>query len=74
MVAPPHQFHRHQFAVDQQHGSGFVRGQANGLVQQRLVGHGLATTRTRVGTDDDLGRGVFDARGQRAGGKAAENH
>jgi hypothetical protein len=52
-----------QAAVDHQHLGRLVRP-GNGLVEQVLVGHGLAAAHAGVGADDDLGRGVFDAAGQ----------
>ncbi len=65
---------RRQATVHDEHGRWLVAGQLQGLVQQRLVGHDAPAARARVGTDDDLGLGIVDARGQRRRRKAAEHH
>ena len=52
----------------------FVRGEIDGLVQQRLVGDDPARLDTAGGGDDGLGSGVVDAHRQLIGGKAAEDH
>jgi hypothetical protein len=63
-----------QAAVDHQHRRGLVGGQADGLVQQVLVGHDLAAAHAGIGADDDLGLRIVDAGGQRVAGEAAEHH
>ena len=74
MVAAFDNFHQGQVPVGQQHGLGLVAGQADRFVQQRLVGHHLAAARTGICADDELGRGVFNARSQRTAGKTAKHH
>ena len=63
-----------QATVDHQYRGRFVLAKLNGLVQQRFVGHHFAPARTRIGTDDELGRGVFYARRQRMRRKPAKHH
>ena len=74
LVTPSHQRHRRQAAIHHQHRIGLVGRQANGGVQQRFVRHHLAAARPGIGGHDDLGRGVINARRQRAAGKAAKHH
>ena len=66
--------HGSQLAVHHQHALRLVTRELYGLVQQRFVGHHLATARTGIGADHHLGLGVFNACGQRARRKTAEHH
>ena len=74
MVPSGHDVHGRELAVCQQDCLGFVAGQRDGGVQQRLVGHHFAAARTGVGADDQRGLRVFNARGQRTRGKTAKDH
>ena len=74
VITPSRQGHASELAIHQQHRVGLMTGQADGLVQQRLVFDHLATARTCISTDDQPRRGILNARGQRARREAAKNH
>ena len=74
MVAPGLHGHIGQTPVNHQHTRGLVLGLLEGLVQQRLVSHHSTATRAGIGTDDDLGLCIINARSQRTRGKAAKHH
>ena len=73
LVASSLQIHRNQASINQQNRRWLVAGQANGLIQQGLVRHRFAAPRAGIGTHHHRGRGIFNARGQRTGGKAAKH-
>ena len=74
MVTPGHKRHGRQATVNQQHGARLVAGQADGLIEQRLVRQRLAPARAPVSAHNHLGLGILDARRQRAAGKTAKHH
>ncbi len=73
-VAAGNPGHRCQPAVDEQHRGGRRLRQADRLVEQALVGHGLAAARARVRAHDHLRRRVVDACGEAHRGEPAEHH
>ena len=73
-VSPRHRLEGRQPSVEHHHGGRRGLAQAQGPVQQRLVGHDLARARTAVGAHDHLGRGIVDALRQVDRGEAAEHH
>ena len=74
VVAPRGQRGAQRVALQDQAGLRLVRRQADGGIQQRLVGHHPARLQPAGGRNDHLGFGIRDPRGELGRGEAAEHH
>ena len=61
-------------ALQQQHRVRLDAGEADGLIEQGLIGHQTARLDAAGRREDGLGSGVVDARRQFLGGETAEDH